>query len=437
MAMLKNGSLASSFGTFATICCTMCGTGILQIPYTLSQGGFASLFMVILVGYMTNWTGKLLVEALYLHPNSNIARIMCYPGLGEAAYGKKGWLCVQWFHKWTLFGVCTIFLIIAAKFLMEAIGGAGEGLFADQFSNNEAFWVKFWTFITAFLVLMPVIAFRSIADLPILSAFGISATVITVLVVIVFSVDLYPITADSDVPGVDNDDDTPFTPPDHKFLDFGLLPSAFSAITLSFGGAANFPSIERTMQKPGDWGKVLDRAFLLLICLYVCVGAIGYNTFGSMTYSPILCNLPLDDSFKGTLVKITKLLVAFHVICSYPILMNTLVTEVEDVMGIKNNLCLRFIERTSFVMATALIAGFMPYFPEFMTLVGASCLTMIVFVLPVVFNWKLKNVRQIKISGGEKVFGCCTILVGLVGGVIGCAQALNDMIEKINTGAVE
>jgi len=95
--------------------------------------------MVILVGYMTNWTGKLLVEALYLHPNSNIARIMCYPGLGEAAYGKKGWLCVQWFHKWTLFGVCTIFLIIAAKFLMEAIGGAGEGLFADQFSNNEAF----------------------------------------------------------------------------------------------------------------------------------------------------------------------------------------------------------------------------------------------------------------------------------------------------------
>lgn len=52
---------------------------------------------------------------------------------------------------------------------------------------------------------------------------------------------------------------------------------------------------------------------------------LGYQTFGDNTYSPILCNLP----HSGVITIIMKLLIATHVLCAYPILMNVLCQEME------------------------------------------------------------------------------------------------------------
>ena len=40
-------------------------------------------------------------------------RLTGYPEIGRAAYGSFGYYLVQFFHKTTLLGVCTIFLILA------------------------------------------------------------------------------------------------------------------------------------------------------------------------------------------------------------------------------------------------------------------------------------------------------------------------------------
>jgi amino acid permease len=117
---------ATESGTLFQLLCTMCGTGILQLPYTVKQGGWATLAIVALVGAMANWSGKLLIKSLYLDPDSH-RRIEGFPEIGYKAYGMPGYVAVQLFHKATLFGVSTIFLVLTAKFLLEGLGGEGEG----------------------------------------------------------------------------------------------------------------------------------------------------------------------------------------------------------------------------------------------------------------------------------------------------------------------
>ena len=79
------------------------------------------------------------------------ARLNDYPSIGDAAYGFTGKCLVQIFHKLTLIGVTTIFLILSAKFLMEGIGSSDLGT-----ANDASLWQTRWTLITAVIVAIPV-----------------------------------------------------------------------------------------------------------------------------------------------------------------------------------------------------------------------------------------------------------------------------------------
>ena len=64
----------------------------------------------------------------------------------------------------------------------------------------------------------------------------------------------------------------------------------------------------------------------------------GFYTFGDITYSPILCNFPRSTStVMGAVTASTKLLIAFHVMSAYPILMTVLTTEIESSLGWRSN----------------------------------------------------------------------------------------------------
>ena len=108
------------WGSWFSILCTMAGTGILQLPLTLKQGGWLCLALIVVIAAMTNTTGKWLIHCLYEHSGGNGKELLLqpgrrlkdYPSIGEAAYGTFGKILVQVFHKLTLVGVTTIFLIL-------------------------------------------------------------------------------------------------------------------------------------------------------------------------------------------------------------------------------------------------------------------------------------------------------------------------------------
>lgn len=243
--------------------------------------------------------------------------------------------------------------------------------------------------------------------------------------------------------------------------------------------------------------------------LYFSTAIAGYWTFGDLTFTPILCNLPRGDDFAGrfvqvrkrtrcskgsplgagtrekpaaqnaqeeparrcaaqnalleglaawrrnphegallrticdalsplpltlaSLVQITKLFVAFHVMTAYPILMNALVTEIECKVPVFRPFLPRMLERCTMVGLTLVVALFLPFFGELMTLVGAGALTVIVFVLPVVFNFKLRSDRKLPIGVVEYVCGVFVVLMGLAGGSIGGVQAVKDLVAAFKS----
>eukprot|EP00518_Triparma_eleuthera_P017592 CAMPEP_0197546008 /NCGR_PEP_ID=MMETSP1320-20131121/809_1 /TAXON_ID=91990 /ORGANISM="Bolidomonas sp., Strain RCC2347" /LENGTH=408 /DNA_ID=CAMNT_0043105555 /DNA_START=169 /DNA_END=1393 /DNA_ORIENTATION=+ len=406
----------------------MAGTGILQLPYTINQGGWLALSLVVVVGLMTNWTGKLLISSLYLNP-SGYQRLEGYPEIGEAAFGRFGYYFVQFFHKATLFGVSTIFLVLAAKFLLEGLGGGGEGILNHAVDFDPSIdWTSVWTIVAAAFVLFPVVYYRTLGENHVLSLLGALSTVLAIAVVVFFAIYLNPIGAsDANM----DDDAYIFSPPTHKLIDWKLFPSAFSAIVLSFGGAATFPTIEGNMKQPHHFPRVLNKAFAVLVALYLVTAVAGYYTFGDLTFSPILCNLPRSDDLQGRVVQVTKLFVAFHVLTAYPILMSALVAEVECKFPFFRSTLPRTFERSALVGLTCLIAVKVPFFGPLMTFVGAGCLTMIVFVCPVVFNFTLRAKRGMKVGVAEKVAGAVVVISGLIGGSIGVAQSTSDLVNSL------
>lgn len=155
-------------------------------------------------------------------------------------------------------------------------------------------------------------------------------------------------------------------------------------------------------------------------------------------------------------------MVGFHVMCAYPILMNVVTSELErslrigvttgerdksfrygDSSGVIRTteeedahdekwklVGLRALLRTCLVGFTCFVAVMVPFFGDVMSLVGAMCLTMIVFVLPVVFSFKL---RGEELSLGSKVWGYCIIFTGVLGGSIGTIQSLESISKKLQT----
>ena len=90
----------------------------LQLPYTLKLSGWAGLAVIFLSAVVADYTGKTLIRCLYYKDGE---RVSGYPMIGEAAFGKIGYYTVHFFHKTTLLGVCTIFLILASANLQDIL----------------------------------------------------------------------------------------------------------------------------------------------------------------------------------------------------------------------------------------------------------------------------------------------------------------------------
>jgi amino acid permease len=86
------------------------------------------------------------------------------------------------------------------------------------------------------------------------------------------------------------------------------------------------------------------------------------------------------------------------------------------------------------VVLICFVAVMVPFFGLVMEFVGAVCLTMIVFVLPVVFSYKL---RGDSMTFAEKIWGVCIIFAGLVGGTIGGIQSIISIVDLLKAGAIQ
>ena len=99
-------SLPSSI--FAYLC-TCVGAGILSYPSALQFCGWFGIFIIAFTSVAATITANYLIACMFAIPGK---RLKTYEDIGEAAMGVKGRRMVAFFQTITLFGVCTIFLIL-------------------------------------------------------------------------------------------------------------------------------------------------------------------------------------------------------------------------------------------------------------------------------------------------------------------------------------
>lgn len=81
------------------------------------------------------------------------------------------------------------------------------------------------------------------------------------------------------------------------------------------------------MLVPSNFGAVYNMAFVILMILYVPTVVVGYFVYGDLTQSPILDSLPSSGN-AGRAVTAAKLIITFHLLCAYPIVINVVSLEV-------------------------------------------------------------------------------------------------------------
>jgi amino acid permease len=170
----------------------------------------------------------------------------------------------------------------------------------------------------------------------------------------------------------------------------------------------------------------LKLATLIISGMYLLSAFIGYATYGDNVQSPILLNLP-----HGILTTLGSMVVTIHVLLACPLLVTTFSLDMERILHINNpvdsykQIIYRSFLRTCIMSGICITALAVPFFGDFMTLLGSLSNTMLIFVFPILFHYKLFGIAHL--TRREHVIRTMIVLVGVFSGCIGGSQAIYNL----------
>ncbi|KAG1445640.1 hypothetical protein G6F56_009843 [Rhizopus delemar] len=249
-----------------------------------------------------------------------------------------------------------------------------------------------------------------------LSAFGMLATVVVVLIVIVVALQ----------------NKVNYTNAHHDSVIWDQFPIALSSITFSFGGNPVYAHVEAGMKHPRNWNKVIAAGLATCSGIYFLTAVPGYYVYGDQVVSPVYENLP-----EGAAKVASAIIITIHVLLACPILMTSFALDLEKLFRISSfnhskpvEWALRILLRGTLMIIIAVIAIFVPFFGDFMSLLGAFSNCALILIFPIIFYLKLTGFRNKPIA--ELILCFFVVLLGLVGlifGTISAVRALKDDFE--------
>ncbi|KAJ9066052.1 hypothetical protein DSO57_1013494 [Entomophthora muscae] len=395
--MRKGSNLAALF----SIVCLIAGAGTLGMPYSFRRAGWVAALFIPLSGAVAWYTGKLIIECLYCRPGT---RLNDYPSVGEAAFGKWGRRFVMVFHYAICLGVATLFIMLSGKNL-------------HSFSMNHGLNLgeRSWIAIAGVAIFLPYALTRSMKETKLMATLGVLTTVVTVLIACGVGF--------SDLPR-----DTK-----HHPVNLEGVPTALATIGFSFGGTVIYTHVEGNMRHPKKWPQVLAMALGSVSLLYLLMGIVGYAVYGESAKSPILESLT-----PGYASDIAFIIITLHLIAAAPLPLTSFSSEVERQLRIDNTrfspyseFFVRLAMRTCIIVALTLVAAFIPYFGDFMALVGALSNLVLVYVTPVICHLQLFGWKNRSLATYFAMTIC--LLMGFFGGAWGAVDAITSIVKNFAT----
>ncbi|CAN4109676.1 unnamed protein product [Withania somnifera] len=372
----------------------MCGIGILSIPYALKEGGWCSLFLLLLFGLITFYTGILLKKCLESSPS-----IETYPDIGQAAFGLLGRIFIAIALYAELYSSCIEYLImmsdnLGALFPNSHIEFAGIHLDSYQICA-----------VISTLVILPTVWLRNLSLLSIISAGGVISLILVVICLIWVGVI----------------DEVGFHP-SGTAINIAKLPVTIGLYSFCYGSHSVFPNIYSSMKEPSKFPSVLLISFSLAFFSYLGVAVCGFLMFGENTNPQFTLNLPA----KLVTSKIAAWTVVITPLTKYAITITPVVFGIEEFLPSPQlrTYGVSILIRTFLVFSTLVISLSVPYFGSVMSLIGSSLVMLVSLILPCACYIKLSKDQ---ITGFQLAACSFIIVVGLISAVIGTYSALTSM----------
>jgi len=201
----------------------------------------------------------------------------------------------------------------------------------------------------------------------------------------------------------------------------------FLVLFLLFGGHNVFPGVEHAMRTPANYSKMLTKAFIVILILYIPPAIAGYWAFGQNTKNVILDNLT-----RGVVPQIATIAITLHLLVTIPIINNPPNLWLEDVLKIdksKKEILWRILVRVTLLAVQTLIACVVPLFFDVMNFIGATCVSATVFFLPCAMYLKIywKQVRNLELA-----WIIVVLVTATLGSAIGLFNAVVSMYQNIS-----
>ncbi|KAL4558025.1 hypothetical protein LXL04_036221 [Taraxacum kok-saghyz] len=332
----------------------MVGVGVLSMPNTIAQAGWAGVGMLLLLGAICCYTAYLMKLCFESRDT-----IQTYPDIGEAAFGKYGRLLIAIILYTSLYAYCVEFIILEGDNLTSLFPSASlpwDSVYADP--------VHMFAVLSA-IVMGSTLLVKNPRIISIFSATGVVATIMVILCVFWL--------------GTVNVGFNERSPP----IKLGGIAFALGIYGFCFSGHCVFPNIYQSMADKTKFTTAMIICFILCVLMYGSVAIMGFLMFGEKSLSQITLNMP-EDAVASKVALVTVFFCISLTFHTYALLMNPLASAIEELLPAKvsrSNWSFSTL-RIALVASSVCIALSLPFFGLVMALMGSVLCILVSLILP-------------------------------------------------------
>ena len=398
----KSTTFQSSLNTVKSIV----GVGILSFPYALSKAGYAiGLPAILFIAVLVNYTMKLLVR---VKEEVNLTRtenpMTNYEDISRDVMGKWGYALTVAAVMLTQIGIACAYVLFIAEQLHSLPG-------------LSVLAVQLWA-LTLAPIFIALVLIRNIRQLAPFSALGLGSVAAAVSVVLFFGFAEH---------GAQMKLISPL--PSDLFAFYGISVFAFEGINLAI-------PVHSNMEKPKQYGVMLDFSFLAIGSVFIVFALLGYSFFLDQTAPIIVLNLPTTGSLAWVVI-VVKVALCVNVLLTFPMVVFPVISFLERLLFKREeHSCIawrtkmfwqRNALRLGLVVAIIGVSVSLPYFEVVINLIGGVGNGTSGFIIPaalylVAFKGRLP-LWSVIMHWAILVFGVATAVLVTVTSIMSVVQS--------------